>query len=362
MNCFITKNFTNNIFESQYLDMRFNIASSAFILLSSIFLSCTRDISLDVGERMVVVECVLSCDSVQTLKMFYSHAKDKNKVSEPISKADVILFDETKDESVGNFKYSENQWVLDYSAEPEHSYKLDIDIEGHVHISACQTMPKQVSVASGIGNGFRFSSSSDALIYGNEFYGTLFYTKTLSSKTWIYALAYDEKTGANHIVDEICSNCPNIDNFNLTGDTYVAQKIDFIKEHGILPWKICKYLEGYPMYKRYMRINDQFDSAKIESVNSNFIVSGSFYEYDNPDKEQPLGSKGGIVFNTVSDDYDRYLKEAIYYQQKMESDDMTVIYNRDNVFSNIKGGIGIFGAKTECKLNWTMKPNTLYKI
>ena len=27
---------------------------------------------------------------------------------------------------------------------------------------------------------------------------------------------------------------------------------------------------------------------------------------------------------------------------------MTAIYIRDNIFSNITGGLGIFGAKTEC--------------
>ncbi len=87
----------------------------------------------------------------------------------------------------------------------------------------------------------------------------------------------------------------------------------------------------------------------------NFIVCGSFYEYHNPNQEQPLGTKGGIVFTTVSDDYDRYLLEAIHYQQQQEIDDMTAIYRRDNIFSNIKGGIGIFGAKTECMTNWEMK-------
>lgn len=323
--------------------------------------SCTQDISLDAGERAVVVECILSCDSVQTMKLFYSHAKDGNMASVPITEADVTLFDETKNEAAGNFRYSDGKdWVLDYAAEPEHSYRLDIDVKGHEHISAQQTMPKQAHIEGYVHMGGPFSSDSRFEKYGGDFYGTGFFASNLPAKTWICALTYDEKTGESHVVDEICTDYPYLDNFNLTGDVYAPYRIMWETSHGEYPFDVCKYLMGFPLYRRYLRTNaDLMNSDKADGI---FIICGSFYDCNNPDYAQPLGSKGGIFFTTVSDDYDRYLLEAIHYQQLQESSDMTTIYKRDNIFSNIKGGIGIFGAKTEYRSDWVMKPYSVLVV
>ena len=318
--------------------------------------SCTQEVSLDAGERAVVVECILSCDSVQTMKLFYSHAKDGNMASEPIAEAEVTLFDETKNVMAGNFKYSGGMdWELDYAAEPEHAYRLDIDVKGHEHISAEQTMPKSADVEWGVGWGASCGNYPENYKYGESFHGTCYNSKSLPAKTWIYAICYDEKTGETHVADEICSDFLYIDNFNLTGETYVPPVVEFemYESEYMYPLKVCSYLTGYPLYKRYLRTNADLVDAD-DFGHKTFIVSGSFYYYDNPNRARPLGSKGGVIFSTVSDDYDRYLLEAIHYQQQQESDDMTTIYKRDNIFSNIKGGIGIFGAKTEIRSNWIM--------
>ena len=332
--------------------MKKNLLS--LLALSMITTSCTQEISLDAGERAVVVECILSCDSIQTMKLFYSHAKDGNDISMPITEADVTLFDETKNETAGNFRYSDGMdWTLDYAAEPEHSYRLDIDVKGHEHISAQQTMPKQANLNWGIGWGSWASDFLEVHKYGESFHGTCFGINALPAKTWIYAICYDEKTGETHVADEICSDFPYLDNFNLTGDTYVPPIVEFETLIGLYPLKVCSYLTGAPLYKRYLRTNADLVDPE-ESKYQVFIVSGSFYYYDNPNRAQPLGSKGGVYFTTVSDDYDRYLLEAVYFQQLQESDDMTTIYKRDNIFSNIKGGVGIFGAKTEYRSDWLM--------
>lgn len=316
--------------------------------------SCSKEVSLSTGEQHVVVECILSCDSVQTMKLSLSHAKDGNSSSLPITDANVTLFDETLNETAGTFHYfGGKDWKLNYAAEPEHAYRLDIDVKGHEHISAQQTMPKLANLNGGIGWGAGYSDNLMCHKYGESFHGTCFGVNALPAKTWIYAICYDEGTGETHIADEICSDFPFIDNFNLTSETYVPYIVEFETLVGLYPVKICNYLTGYPLYKRYMRTNADLVDPE-ESEYQVFIISGSFYYYDNPNRAQPLGSKGGVYFTTVSEDYDRYLLEAVYYQQQQESDDMTTIYKRDNIFSNIKGGIGIFGAKTEFRSNWVM--------
>ena len=339
--------------------MKKKLATKIFIDLGILlfpfdFLSCTQEISLDAGERVVIVECILSCDSIQTLKLFLSHAKDGNDKSEPITEADVTLFDETKNETAGTFHYAGGKdWTLNYAAEPEHTYRLAIDVKSHDHISAQQTMPKQVKLACHIAWGSTAGDYKQYHKYGEDFHGTGFGINSVPAKTWIYAICYDEKTGETHVADEICSDFPYLDNFNLTGETYVPPIVELEALVGLYPLKVCSYLTGAPLYKQYMRTNADLVDPK-ESEHQVFIVSGSFYYYDNPNRAQPLGSKGGVYFTTVSDDYDRYLLEAIHYQQQQESNDLTTIYKHDNIFSNIKGGVGIFGAKTEYRSDWVM--------
>ena len=44
---------------------------------------------------------------------------------------------------------------------------------------------------------------------------------------------------------------------------------------------------------------------------------------------------------------------SVLYESSILSD----IYIRDNVFSNIDNGLGIFGAKAETKMVWSEKPS-----
>lgn len=50
---------------------------------------------------------------------------------------------------------------------------------------------------------------------------------------------------------------------------------------------------------------------------------------------------------SVSEVYDQYLKTALIMEEMQNSSDMSAIYLRDNLPSNIHGGIGVFGGKYE---------------
>ena len=126
-----------------------------------------------------------------------------------------------------------------------------------------------------------------------------------------------------------------------------------------LSYTICEGLEGQPLHKKYMRTNlSQADRGDYDGYT--FIVCGSFFDQNNPKPDEPLGSKGGILFVTTSEDYDRYLQESIYYQQLQESTDMSSIYLRDNVFSNIKGGRKMGTSPSFSSSAWSSK--TTYRF
>ena len=333
------------------------IAILSLILFS--FSSCTKEITLDSGEEVVVVECILSCDSIQHLNLAYTHPKSQKTGTQVISEAQVTLFDETANTSAGAFHFLNDSWTLSYSAIPQHAYRLDIDVPGHDHISARQTMPDQLRIWSFLWSMWSNQAGipiSD-IDYGLTFWGTVFYVTDLPERTWISAIAYNEEKGTSSVVEEICTDFPYIDHFNISGELFepIALQIDTCGK--TLSYTICEGLEGQPLHKKYIRTNmSQIDREDWGGYT--FIVCGSFFDQNNPKPDEPLGSKGGILFVSTSEDYDRYLQESIYYQQQQESTDMSSIYVRDNVFSNIEGGVGIFGAKTQCWEKWIMKDSS----
>ena len=184
------------------------IAILSLILFS--FSSCSKEVTLDTGEEVVVVECILSCDSIQHLNLAYTHPKSQKAGTQVISEAQVTLFDETTNTSAGAFQFLNNSWTLSYSAIPLHTYRLDIDVPGHDHIFARQTMPDQVRIWS-----FLWSMWSNQvgvpisdIDYGLTFWGTVFYVTDLPERTWISAIAYNEEKGTSSVVDEICTDFP----------------------------------------------------------------------------------------------------------------------------------------------------------
>lgn len=329
-----------------------------FLLLLFPFLlsSCVKDISMAVDDRHVVVECVLSCNATQTLRLSYTVPEGSSLA--PVEEATVILTDKQAGKEIGRFiKGESNLWSLDYSAEPAHSYRLDIDVPGFEHIFAEQTMPEQVDVRGRYREAGSWSSDLDLLKFGNEgFKGTVFQTYTLPAHTWICGLIENSTTGEINVADDILTDFPYIDNFNLTGEVFDSER------ESIAPYI---YLNGFSKHRQYLRTthsvvipfpSDYWDGEtreiSMEDINaSNFVLHGSFLDSDkvwiSPDYDFPM-VKGNVLFTATSEDYDKYLSESVYYQLLQESTDMTAIYIRDNIFSNITGGLGIFGAKTEC--------------
>lgn len=68
--------------------------------------------------------------------------------------------------------------------------------------------------------------------------------------------------------------------------------------------------------------------------------------------ENEADEKGYIFCVTPSTDYDKYLQEAYYFMEIQQSSDLSSIYLRDNIYSNIGGGLGIFGAQISRKYPW----------
>ena len=108
---------------------------------------CVRDVVLDAGERpKVVVECVLTDSSPQELWLSFTKGASLAEAPE-LTEASARLIDLTNNYPAGEFRHrNDGIWVLDYAAEPEHNYRLEVEVPGYELVWAEQTMPERVVV------------------------------------------------------------------------------------------------------------------------------------------------------------------------------------------------------------------------
>jgi hypothetical protein len=334
--------------------------------------SCVRDVIMDAEERpTVVVECILTNSAMQELHLNFTKGASKT-VAEPLTEAAATLIDLTSGMTVGEFdKASGDLWTLDYSPVSNHRYRLEVQVPGYDLIYAEDTMPDSLYVYS-----YTWSENLLDNLWGppapsfsdNSFCGgTLFSFGSLPKYTLIYGMNYNPQTGKHEIADEIFTNLPVVDNFNITSEVYVPE---------IVKWEEDLYvscdavkalyadLKGAPKHKQYLLLNKeelsdylfQFvdqekDKYSSYSVIYDFMVFGSFtgdWYWRRSSQQQdfgnPLPTEGYLVFESLSDNYLAYIRDAIHIMQLKESTDMSTIYLRDNLYTNVVGGLGIFAA------------------
>lgn len=356
--------------------------------------SCVKDVVMDAGETpQVVVVCILNQDAEQTLSLSYSRGASQRE-AKPLTEAVAILTDLSRDEEVGCFqKGGEGVWTLAYTPQPSHRYRLDIMVPGYSRITAEQTMPEKPLVED-----FPYLPYSEFLASPNGiwepdepwwYYGkpnywywndgegiplgeTYLLVYGLSNPLWIWAMNYNPQIGRREIAEEICTDEPWVDDFNVTGSVYIPPVIDepipyqANKSHegalnGVHLASLYPALEGKALHSKYLR----FARRKLEHRFA-MAISGSFTgkyncknllrytKYNDRGLVENLAEdEGFIVCASVSEDYDKYLVEAFHSQQIQKSSDLSTIYLRDNIFTNINGGLGIFGAICERKLQWS---------
>jgi hypothetical protein len=348
------------------------------VMLTALMLalsSCVRDVIMDAEERpTVVVECILTNSDTQELHLNFTKGASKA-VAAPLTEAAATLIDLTSGMTVGEFdKASGDLWILDYSPVSNHRYRLEVQVPGYDLIYAEDTMPDSLYVYS-----YTWSENLLDNLWGppapsfsdNSFCGgTLFSFGSLPKYTLIYGMNYNPQTGKHEIADEIFTNLPVVDNFNITSEVYVPE---------IVKWEEDLYvscdavkalyadLKGAPKHKQYLLLNKeelsdylfQFvdqekDKYSSYSVIYDFMVFGSFtgdWYWRRSSQQQdfgnPLPTEGYLVFESLSDNYLAYIRDAIHIMQLKESTDMSTIYLRDNLYTNVVGGLGIFAASSK---------------
>ena len=300
--------------------------------------ACVREIVLDAEDRAVVVECILTDSLTQRLNLSYTKGASQIEAA-PLTDAVATLIDLTDSVTIGDFTKSSDApdlWVLDYSAVPDHDYRLEIRVPGKEIIYAESRMPSFPTVF--------WSDSEISLVSDNS--DTLYYTglkwkfHTFRDPVWIYGIKSDKKRGVTPM-DEICTDLPMADPFNLTGATYSTPSKENETKF------LYPSLEGERMYRRYLHVPEGCDPCDLA-----FYIS--FLDHE----EYPWSHI--LIFNVVSDSYDRYLKELLCHVDPKELKDLSSIYLRDNFYTNVTGGTGVFGGMISRKGPWALHYSPLY--
>lgn len=361
----------------------FSLVCTALVVL----VSCVRPTALDPkAEPEVIVNCVLKYPhQEQELTLCYT-TSPSGTGGEGIDAAIIVLHDETAGETLGEFSYQGGgRWVIPATVVPGHRYSLHIDVAGGPSLEASTTVPTIYEVK------YEPWSTSRVLVsqYDSDFFtvksSSCYHTEFLGEDAfWVYALSYDPATSCWNIVDRIMTECQSVDPFNQRGGALDHPGQSYVPK-SILGWKYATFREAVFHY-RYLRIplpgqyqyvepssfqkltNWEIPSITRSSTTSFFLepeVEEPYIaqeEWESWSKDHPLLSAlpsagpqqpgSQVVFMFCSEEYDRYLKGSLSYYLRQNSDDITAIYDRSNVYGNIQGGHGIFGACISYYLPW----------
>lgn len=323
--------------------------------------SCVREVTLDAGENpQVVVECIMSNDTIQKLYLNFTKGSSRQE-AEPLTEAIATLIDLTDEKPIGEFKKSTgNLWTLDYSPVSDHHYRIEVQVPGYDMIWAEDTMPQRADISSYTTHSKQNDERDynlDSLhpdTYAYFFNGTYFiFGSDRSGPIWVYGLDIDEPhlddplSGIGPIASEIYTDIPTADNFNVKNKKYIPEVLLHIRDNEIIGVNVLNYpdLAGSLTHDRFLRI----DGGKAHEP---FLITCNFKQwYDEVYTHiRHIGTRP-MVFMSVSDAYDDYLKTALIMEEMQSSSDMSTIYLRDNLPSNIQGGVGIFGCKYEQTLD-----------
>ena len=338
------------------------------VMLTALMLalsSCVRDVIMDAEERpTVVVECILTNSDTQELRLNFTKGASKT-MAEPLTEAAATLIDLTSGMTVGEFdKASGDLWTLDYSPVSNHRYRLEVQVPGYDLIYAEDTMPDSLYVYSFTWTeNILHSWGPPAPSFRNNSFcaGTIFSFESLPKYTLIYGMNYNTKTDRHEIADEIFTNLPVVDNFNITSEVYFPEIVKWEEDLYVscdAVKSLYADLKGVPKHKQYLLLNKEelsdhlFQFMDQEAYGGyDFMVFGSFtgdwywrHSSMQQDFGKPLPTEGYLMFESLSDNYLAYIRDAIHFMQLKESTDMTTIYLRDNIYTNVVCGRGIFAA------------------
>ena len=310
--------------------------------------SCVKDVMLDaLEEPKMVVECILTDAPVQTLYLTYTKGASRAQAPD-LPEATAVLTDLTEGKEAGRFtRAADGSWQLAYGAIPEHRYRLDVTVPGHDPVWAEQTMPAAPGIAVG---WVPWTGDADNPSDYSRDQGYVFSLTSTKNPVWFYGINYPSRESPGEVASHLCTDYSGVDTFNETGTFYSEAVGASAFGSDWLSTSFYPDLVGAPLHRRFLRFPAQVDST-------GFLVSGSLQGYigDHQDFIHAEFRPAELHYFSASEDYDRFLLDGEKLLAAKTSSNLADIFLRENVYTNIQGAIGLFGAAIEKSLAWESK-------
>ncbi len=284
-----------------------------YFLAILVLSSCVKDTPVVINlPQTIVVNCILTKSSVQTLKLNYCSNLGNGNFYKEVVEATVKLYNDSIE--VGTFtKNGYANWELPYTPLEGKTCRVEVTVPGFAKISATTTMPfvsnvtKLVANDNGTNKNIRQYKGSTtcwifAIISASQFPDSIILEPSAPSEK-------------DKLIDQIATNNPYADKFNQQGNL-----LDVVRDADL------------PAYNYYIRTT--VNVVAPDSID--FRLQGCFL---------PVAF---IIFRNASSEYDAYLKSSL---QKMEiytdKDDPGKWFDENKIYSNIINGTGIFAAYSD---------------
>ena len=308
---------------------------TVFLLILSLN-SCVRDVILDAGERAVVVDCILTDSLTQNLHLSFTKGASQME-TDVLDDAVATLFDLTDGVTAGEFVKSleKGLWTLDYSAIQGHDYRLEVMVPGYDLIYAETEMPVFPKIETTLDNNWVCDDGTYDTVLPYRFH-------SFSNSVWIYGKRTGRFSGKVSIMEGICTDLPTVNPFNLTGLTYFPPSKEEYNnyKHETEVTYLNRSLENAEIHKRYLHVKEGYEPC------------GQYFIISFPADDLMNNASYTLYFDVVSKSYDKYLQELWCYVDPDEKKDLSTIYLRDEFYTNIIGGTGIFGSRISRKSSW----------
>ncbi len=326
------------------LKTQVSLVPSVVFLLCLMAGSCVEEIDLDTGEEILCAYCILNQGPGQSLDL--SYISTVNRKGAPVDDAQVELFDGK--EKIGEFKGQGNgKWTIDHSPAFGHTYRLVVRVPGQQVLEAKTTFPEMIAFKEA--NGWK-KAPHEMIPIG---FSGLVADSAVDQILWCY---FETEGPDAHFVDYIATDHPCVDQFGITShyfDPDHPRTSSWILYTPNLGWRLGGVFSSDPvfLYEKALRITHPsgflrpYDteivhfSPELETggKTSIFLITGVSYEPTN----------ASLVICVVSDDYDQYLRDCYREMKRQEDYDFASRIYKANHYSNIRGGIGLFGAQYE---------------
>ncbi|MCQ2176216.1 MAG: DUF4249 domain-containing protein [Bacteroidales bacterium] len=314
--------------------------------------ACVETVHFDVPKhREIVVNCILQDSDIQSLSLYYSMTDSDDK---PIPVEEVVSAVLKKnDHIVAEFSQGEDKiWRTKFSPDYGTVYDLEIILPSEQPITASTEFPEPISLS--LGNSYEIEETpinrrppDFYLCFAMGENRGMPFLKKCNAWLRLFIVTDNGTLFAKNLgADHPYAWDSNPSTYSL--DSLRKRKLD--SERWTYYSQLLAHVSELPFYQDFIRItqpasfsrnlsDEELKTGAFRNNTGFHIASDILLDGYN---SYPFCAK---IFN-LSNEYDRFLC-SIYKTSRNNMSDLEYLMGKDNIYSNVQGAKGIFGAFTE---------------